>query len=84
MAAKFGGGNLLVTKCEGSLFLSTIMCYILVTQCLRFYSTSLSRPLTITLVRASHFGLDYHIASYILDSLDDCFAMRKVFPSYCD
>lgn len=83
-ATKFGGGNLSATKCEGSLFLSTIMCYVLVTQYLGIHSTSLTRPLTITLVRASQFGLNYHIASYILDSLDDCFATRRVFPFYCD
>lgn len=51
---------------------------------LSIYSQSLARPLTITLVRANQFGLCFDIASYVLDSIDDCDARRGFFLFYGD
>lgn len=52
--------------------LLTLVFFKHITNCLGFHSESLVRPLTITLVRAKWVGRGYDIASYDLDSFDDC------------
>lgn len=61
-----------------------MICFNLVTEYLGSHSISLARPLTITLGRSRLVGLGYDLASYVLDSFDDCVARREFFLFYRD
>lgn len=80
--AEWCGRNLLATTRERWTLPSNLVFFKHTTNCLGLHSESLARPLRITLGRASRFGLGFNVASYILDSFDDCIRKRGFLPFY--